>query len=355
VRAEAAASLGAIGLKAGIAPPAELVAALQEDPSVEMRTALAVALSQFRTGADAAIPHLFDALVTGEISVRRTCILALRNPNLLPSPALVPYLVQTVRQGRDARERCAAASLLGRLGPAAREAVPALIATLSEPPGLPPAPLAVTGGETAQVAPFGKAQPVARGDEPAQDSDPACESAQALVLITIGTPASDQAVAALIETLRSKYWWRPGAVARALMPMGSVAAKAVPALAAALSQSVAVPQDRGNESWIARALGEIAPSAAPSPEAIKSLTEALGSTHVGTRAYSAQSLGRFGRAATASVPRLRALLNDPSPFVRRSAQTALGAIEPLVGVDPKARGPREGPRSNERPESRGKP
>src|SRR5262249_37763436 len=128
-------SLGLMGSRAGITPPEPLIRTLQDHVSEELRADAATALGQFRTTTLGAIRTLFDALVDDSIPVRRACDAALRRGNLSPPPEVVPVLIRSLREGRDSRERLLAAFLLGRLGPAAQEAIPALAATLEEPPG----------------------------------------------------------------------------------------------------------------------------------------------------------------------------------------------------------------------------
>ena len=112
-----------------IAPP-ELVAALK-DSSSEVRAAAARALSNFPLGVDAAIPDLLSMLANDEPLVQSACRAA--TWVAWPSAAAVPVLIDRHKTGRpEAQAR--AAILLGRIGRDADSAVPALLATLNEPP-----------------------------------------------------------------------------------------------------------------------------------------------------------------------------------------------------------------------------
>ena len=325
VRTAAVQSLGLIGSRAGIAPPDALIRVLQGHPAEDLRAEAATALGQFRTTNPGAIRALLDALVGDAIPVRRACNTALRNRDLVPPAELVPVLIRSLREGRDARERSLAASLLGRLGPAAQEAVPALVATLQEPLAARPVALTVPPPTTGR---FASTRPATEPEEPPRDWDPAGEAAPALSAIAKGTVSSGAAVEALMAALRSEYAWRRGAAARGLMTMGNAAAAAVPGLAVALTEAVTDPQEPGNgESWIARALGEIAPESASAPQAIQALTQALDAQYGGTRGWAVDSLGRFGPKAAAALPRLRTLLDDPDRFVVTNAKAAIALIE----------------------------
>jgi HEAT repeat protein len=316
-----------IGSETKDAPPAALIAALRHDPSPEVRTQAATALGRFRTGIDDIIPPLFDALVEDVVPVRSACNTALVTPRLCPSPKLVPYLIKSLREGRDLREGCRAASLLGRLGPAAREAVPALIDSLKEPPGHRPVSLTVTPSRSLAVRSSGDL----RSQESPSDWDPACESALALVLITKGTGSSSAAITALTEALKSKHLWRRGAAARGLMIFESEAAIAVPALAVALTEAIGGQEQSGNEMFIAIALGRTAPGSASAREAVKALTAALNAKEEGTRMWAAHALGKFGTDAASAVPRLRTLLQDSNSSVSGTATEALRVID--TGTD----------------------
>jgi HEAT repeat protein len=330
IRVAAAHSLGTIGSRAGITPPDALIRTLRDHPSEPMRAEAAAALGQYHTTTPGAIQALLDALVADAIPVRRACRTALRTQSLVPPPGLVPVLIQSLRAGRDARERFLAASLLGRLGPAALQAVPALVATSQEPLG--PRPVALTEPVPVSIGGPGRFAGGRLPSEPVEEAprewDPAGEAALALGRIAKGTVSSGEAVAALEKALQSEYPWRRGEAAHGLLTMEKEATAAVPALIVALTKVDAAQQDPGNgESWIVIALRELAPDSASAPQAIQALTKALDAWHGGLRGWAVDALGRFGPRAAAAAPRIRTLLEDSDRFVARNAKAALDAIE----------------------------
>jgi HEAT repeat protein len=285
VRTAAGQTLSALAVKTGIAPPSALLAALGPVGSAELRKeAMAILLPAFRTHVGEVIPLLVDALEDSDPSLRFS-----------------------------------AARVLGGAGPAAQVAIPALIAILGEPVG--PGPAAPSVPAIARL----------RAEFSPDRWDPACEAARALARIAQGADAgaSQEAVAALASTLRSEHAWRRNAAAEGLFLIGQGAAAATPALASALAESVTAegPGGQGSNSWAARALGLAAPGTAAEAEAIAALTRGLDSSAQGTRAYSADSLARFGPRASSALPRLRALRDGPDRFVSAMARSAVARLE----------------------------
>jgi HEAT repeat protein len=283
VRAAARQGLSALAVKTAIAPPAALLAALGPAGSDDRRNEAMAILPAFRTRLGEAIPLLVEAL-----------------------------------SDRDPILRYRAAGVLGGAGPAARAAVPALIAVLEEPVGPRPAApeLSAAGRPPVEVSP--------------DRWDPACEAARALARIAPGASAgvAHEAVAALAGALRSEHDWRRNAAAEGLFLIGKGAAAATPALVSALTESVTTEGNgQRTNSWAARALGLTAPGTAAEAEAIAALTRALDSSAQGTRGYSADSLSRFGPPASSALPRLRALRNDPDRFVSAMASSAVARLE----------------------------
>jgi HEAT repeat protein len=128
--------------------------------------------------------------------------------------------------------------------------------------------------------------------------------------------------------LRSEHDWRRNAAAEGLFLIGEGAAAATPALVAALTESVTTEGDgQRSNSWAARALGLAAPGTAAEAEAVAALTSALDSSAGGTRAYSADSLARFGPPASPALPRLRVLRDDPDRLVAWMARSAVAKLE----------------------------
>ena len=143
-----------------------------------------------------------------------------------------------------------AARALGRIGPAAAEAVPALI------------PLTALGDSAAEA--LSKIEPAA--------------------------------VPALVATLASPDRDLQPLAARALGRIGPAAAEAVPVLVAALEDF-----NRALRLSVAEALGEIGPAAAG---AVPALVAALTSSGPDLQSLEAEALGRIGPAAAEAVPAL---------------------------------------------------
>jgi HEAT repeat protein len=328
VRQEAIRALGLIGGWAEISPPAALITALRKDKSPQIRAVAALTLGRFQSDVDEAVGPLLDALVEDVVEVRGASNGALAATGFRPSAKLVPDLIHALREGRDTRERYRAASLLGRVGSGARDAIPALIATLKQPPGPQPVELPPTmegpGGSGMVMTPQVPGQPAPK--EETKDWDPACSSARALGLISKGTGSADQVVAALTEALKSEYLWRRGEAARGLMALGREAAASVPALAAALTEALG-PGKGGNESWFPQALAQVAPGSPGAADAVKSLILALDSKHEGTQLYSVRALGAIGRPASVAVARLQKLAEEDDGPLSNSARRALQSIE----------------------------
>ena len=177
-------------------------------------------------------------------------------------------------------DRRKAAEVLGRIGPAAVEAVPALIGTL-------------------------------------RDTDSVVCGIAAVALGSIGPPAS-AAVPALIELLRHGTGDASWNAAVALGRMGSVAAAAVPALSEVLrDQSPAV-------RWIAaEALGRIGPGAV---EAVPALLAALRDEDAVVCERAAIALGAIGPAAAPAAPALLELLWGDDAGIRHIVAAALRRI-----------------------------
>jgi HEAT repeat protein len=327
------------GLPFDPVPMADALAGAMRDPSVEVRTASRRALTALATRAAIVPPAgLLAALGPAGSADLREGALAVMPAFGTRLGQSIPLLIEALSD-RDPGLRYRAAGVLGGAGPAARAAVPALIAVLQEPfVPQPDAPAPTPAGRP----------PV---DVPPDRWDPACEAARALGWIARGASASvaREAVAALAGTLRSEHYWRRHAAAEGLFLLGKGAAAAGPELASALAESVAAEGDgREANSWAARALGLAAPGAASEAEAIAALTRALNSSHQGTRTWSVDSLGRFGPPASSALPRLRALRDDRDRFIAATARAAVARIEDVaVPVSPpdRSRPPRDRNRS----------
>ena len=279
-------------------PPPELLSALK-DQSAEVRVAAVRALANFPLNLDSAIPVLLSVLEKDEPKVRDACADTLGAA--WPTSTVIPVLSEALRNGKD-KARPIAALLLGRTGPEAISAVPALIAILKTP--LDPAISRSALGQMQQDAP--------------------CSAARALGLIS----SSDEVITALTATLKSDLDYRHGAAAYGLAQIGDRARVAAPALVDAYKKW----QDSKNRAisghWMTIALGRLAPNSAAQADAVQALVRALDDKDASIRAQAAESLGKFGKNAAAAIPKLQNLKDSPGPRqVRHAASTALDAIQ----------------------------
>jgi HEAT repeat protein len=342
VRTAAIRSLGLIGNAVAVAPPPALVRILAEDPSDQMRALAANALGSFHTDIDDAVAPLLDALACGPFDVKSACNFALSARAFKPSSKLVPYLIGKLeKKGGDVRVRYRSASLLGRVGPDAREAIPSLIAAAQEPLATAPDPLPKLGGGEAggggmALAP--RAMGTAPPQETPEDWDPAVQAALALGRIAHGTGSAPAIATLLAGLLNSEHDWRCESAARGLNEMERDALPATGALTARLTEiATGRRKASGWESWITMAIGRAAPGSPAEPEAIKALSVALDADDPGIRRLAAAALGSFGPAASASIPRLRALAGKADREVAPAAKRALRSIESKAKSKPDPR------------------
>jgi hypothetical protein len=163
----------------------------------------------------------------------------------------------------------------------------------------------------------------------------------------LSSQQSQLRIASLIAELKNPDSQERRVAAIALGRIGLDARAAVPALAAALKDSVWEVRDQA-----ASALGKIGPDAVPElvtalknsdsnvritaalalgqigPDAVSALATALKDSDRGVRYYAALALGAIGPDAGDAVPALTALISDPNVDVRESAATAIKKITP---------------------------
>ncbi len=132
VRQAALIGLAALAANRPGGPPPSLIKAL-DDESAANRAAAAVALGSFRQGLDPAIPSLLRHLDDRHGQVRESCAEALRRirPPAV-SPAVAPAVIAALRIP-DRLGRSSVVTLMVGLKPDPGAAVPALIAVLREP------------------------------------------------------------------------------------------------------------------------------------------------------------------------------------------------------------------------------
>ena len=228
----------------------------------------------------------------------------------------VPALIMAL--GSDQREvRAWPPPVSASFKQSAREAIPALIPMLREPI------------ESDPVGPgIASLERISR--------EPALAAAEALGQIAPGTNAAGLAVAALAEAVRSENLEERTRAAGALEQFGPEAAAAVPALIAALRQTIAtekplvaftrenIPDDSQLAGvMIVIALARIAPGTALTDEVVTVLTKALSSRSIYTRHGGHRGSRRAGAQGCRNDSPSPRLQNDPDPDVREASKAAL--------------------------------
>lgn len=278
-----------------------------------------------------------------------------------PNPDAIPVLVELLADANSLVRRLAL-NCLGRLGPAAQSAVPAMIDTLrgdNED--------SVRARAAVALAEVGSADRVTTAlEEALVDPAPRVRRDAAVALWKV-TGRTDAAVPVLVDMLQRNDFDTEHA-ASGLSQMGPAAAAAVPALVARLRDRT--PPGTGGYSdrldifhrAILEAIGDIGPAA---KDARGAVSEALGAPNAFVRASAAvtlwkitgdaepgvtalvgvlndpgdapndidrrwamDGLGRMGPAAKATVPALRKQFKGPDEMVRQDAAAALKKIDP---------------------------
>jgi HEAT repeat protein len=289
-----------------ITPPPELIAALHDD-SVEVRIEAARALLDYPLGLDSALPDLLTMMEKDEPSVGKVCAESLKAA--WPRAAAVSSLTGPLESSKP-DERALAIVLLGRIGPEASSAIPALVRILKEPV------------DSAK----------ARSDRARMQQDAPCSAARALGQIS----ASDDVIGALADVLKSNLDYRHDAAAQGLAVIGDPARGAAPALVGAYKKWQDSKEQAISGHWMTIALGRIAPHSAADADAVKVLIRALDDPDESIRPQAAQSLGKFGKNAAAAIPKLRALKEKNEKGAGSAASAALNAIEGTSQTDSSA-------------------
>jgi HEAT repeat protein/lysophospholipase L1-like esterase len=344
LRASAARALGNLGGGAGAAVPA--LAKALEDPVPDVRSAAAWALGGVGEAGAEAVPALVSLLGSETASARAGAAWALGrmgpkakapfvinalierfddpddavrfragdavlglNPGPIALKPLLASLERTSALGRDA-----AAEALGGLGPAAREAVPALALALQDPREevrwRAAWALGRIGGAARPAVPA-----LIQAMEDAAIRWHVCDA-----LAGLG-PEAAAAVPRLTAALRDESGnvrWR---AAQALGAIGPAAVAAAPALVRVVSDT--------QENVRVAAVRSLALIGAPPAIALPVLRQELSNGDDRARKEAADALGRLGRNAAAALPDLMRALEDAKPAVRTRAAHALGRIGPL--------------------------
>jgi HEAT repeat protein len=293
------------------------------------------------------VHRLVEDLESKSPGVRAKAIVALGRIGPAAKEA-VADLIAAFKDG-PVRVRISAAEALGWIGPAAKEAVPDLVAALKERDE-------IIRSTAAQA--LGRIGPAAAAAIPdliaaLKDGPVRVRQSAAQALGGIG-PAAKEAVPDLVAALKDGPVRVRIMAAQALGRIGPAAKEAVPDLVAALKERDAI--FRGS---VAQALGRIGPAAAAVPALLAALkvgpvvvpvlaAQALG--RIGPAAKeavaaiiaddkgfedlfqstAAEALGRIGPAAAVAIPALLAALNDGPNQVRAMAARAFGGIGPAA-------------------------
>jgi HEAT repeat protein len=310
------------------------------DRAWEVRGAAALTLRGVGPPAQEAVPALARLLDDERQEVRRCVLMALLK--IGPAASAMSRLVKLITNESDPPgDRKWAAVLLGRIGPGAGDAIPALVNSLEdEDPEV----------RTAVIEALGEIGAAAREAVPALIGlldDPNVRNVVAYALGGIGPAAEDAvpalipllcypvgstqrvvratlvrigpaAVRGLIESLLDEDPFLRSAAAETLGSFGSGAGEAVHGLRAALGDEYTLV------SWkAAQALGEIGPGAREAVPALLKMFRSLDSGDWYVRATVIEALGRIGPAASAAVVGMQEALSDRDSDVRAEAALAL--------------------------------
>lgn len=257
----------------------EAIVADLQSKNEQLRRAAARALCEFHGPPELVRPALLAALKDGDPEVVGHVLdaLAALGPQALPK-------IENALQNKEVRHF--ATRVIHRLGANAAPAVPALVAALQ--------------------------QPVENED------DAMFRKEVQLSLAAIG-PAAQPAVPELIKSLDADDQEIRGTACYALGKIGPDARDAARPLVQKIRQS-----DEVGKTAMVWALLQIVPrSERLVAFAAPLLIEALNSDREVVRAEAASALGDLGDPAKPAVPRLKQLLEDESPMVRKAAAAAL--------------------------------
>ncbi len=332
VRERAAEALGGMGSSAREALPALASALKDDEASVAIRACLALSLigdegaakpllaafqdkrSEVSVAASQAIWRLgpkADPVVLALLSLAQGPVEKTAPArNLLASlgPHIVPVLVEALSNDQAAR-REAAADALGRMGPPARTAVPALLKSLKDKS---PAVALMAAMALAEID-------STRGGAAVKVLTDALDNPGAVLALANLGPIASAAVGDLISALKPRRQTADQRLVRlhAQLALARIGTSAVPALIEALKD-----KREGVAPSAGAALGWVLP---PPKQAVSALRTALKNDR-GHAAIYADALGQFGSVAQAAVPDLMELLNDATS--RANAAVALVRIDP---------------------------
>jgi len=209
--------------------------------------------------------------------------------------AVLDALVLSLAAG-DVPERCVAALTLGRMGPRAKDTVPALVGALNDP-----------HPHVAEAAASALKRIAATTSSASEAPTP----------VPTPRPVESPAVIDLMDMLRHEDASRRRIAVVALGDARSVGRDAIPELVEGLED-----KDEAVRREAARALGKIGATAAV-PSLVVALSDAPDDL---VRASAAEALGRIGSRATVAIPALIAALKHADDGVCEAAACALVKI-----------------------------
>jgi HEAT repeat protein len=320
VRGSVIAALGFVGPPVLVEPPTPIVTAL-EDESAKVRAEAVTALANYTRGLPRLIPSLLDSMHVARPEVRANyaALFGYIKPPSFSAEAVLPLIMAL---GNDDRQiRHLAVSRLAAFGPVAREAIPFLMKTLTEPMEV-------------EVSSRGR-----KPDDPFF-REPSLAAAVALGKIAPGTDLAGQAAAALAEAIRSGAPACRATSIEALTHFGPEAEVAITTLIAELRESIAAEKTEDSSNTkrlpyarslqinsITQSLHAIAPGTPSADMVVDVLVEILQSQSGFARYSAAHAISRFGSKAARAIPQLRDLQNDSDPDIRRTAAQALKALK----------------------------
>jgi HEAT repeat protein len=293
---------------------------LRERATEDRDIALAVLRDVLKS--EKAAPRVREAAATalGRIGTEKKADAAINDKSLIASfKASAPLLIDALKDS-DAGARAAAAESLGRLAEYAEEAVPALIAALSDKtaPRLVRSNAAYAlgriGGEAARPA----ARPLADAlTDAAAPVEVRRSAADALGALKNGAA---EGVPALGKALKDPAVVVRRAAVTALGKVGTAAREALSALVEASRD-----EDKFVRSQAYFVLGGLPDDAS---EIVPVLVNGMKDQFLDVRLAAIEALGRLGPAAKAAVPALQAATRDAQSAIRDAASEALKKVEP---------------------------
>jgi HEAT repeat protein len=335
IRYEAAVVLGKIGPKASAAVPAMAALLIDKDDAYEYVWMTANALQKI---GPTAVPALVEVLKSRHKSAR--CLTAWALGKIGPQAKEAAPALLRLLDSKDDESR-AAAEALGDIGPGAKEAIPALMRTLkSRDCSMASAAAQALGG----IGPDARdALPLL--EEMFLSDDDTVHLASAFALVKIGSQRKKEALTALIEAAKVREE-KDSLSARctaivALGAIGPEAREAIPVLVNAIGADLGAAEKLDEEdagelgcNLVGEALVQIGPAAVPA------LVEALKNEEGYRPLAAAVVLGRLGSDAKEAIPTLVTLLGKGALTTQLSDGTAWGlrkvnvATETLVQIGP---------------------